>query len=213
LNGTHQGGIVLTAGVPIDQARTAMILLHGRGGSARDVLSLVPEFDPGDMAYLAPEAAGNSWWPHRFMVPLERNEPYFSSALEQVSLTFASIIQAGISPENIFLLGFSQGACLSLEFAARNARRYAGIISLSGGLFGPPGTPRDYPGSLGGTPVFIGCSEADPHIPRKRVEESAVVFERMGAAVTLRLYPGADHVVNTDEIDFVRGMVGMKNKT
>lgn len=198
---------MLLAGAPLDQARAAMVLLHGRGGSARDILTLVPEFDPGGMAYLAPEASGNSWWPNRFIDPVQSNEPYFSSALAQVASALDRITQAGISQDTVVLLGFSQGACLALEFAARNARRYGAVVGLSGGLFGPPDTPRDYPGSLDGTPVFIGCSDNDPHIPKERVEESAVVFEKMGADVTMRLYPGMRHTINTDEMDFVRSIV------
>jgi predicted esterase len=200
---------MLVTGAPIDEAKAAMILLHGRGASARDILTLVPELDPGGMAYLAPEAAGNSWWPHRFIDPLEDNEPYFSSALAQVSLAISRITQAGIPQDATVLLGFSQGACLALEFAARNPRRYGGVVGLSGGLFGPPGTPRDYPGSLEGTPVFIGCSDVDPHIPKERVEESAAVFERMGADVTMRLYPGMRHIINDDEMAFAHRIIGL----
>jgi predicted esterase len=161
------------------------------------------------MAYLAPEAAGNSWWPHRFIDPIEENEPYFSSALAQVSLAIERVTQAGIPQEAIVLLGFSQGACLALEFAARNPRRYGGVVGLSGGLFGPAGTPRDYPGSLEGTPVFIGCSDVDPHIPKERVEESAAVLEKMGADVTMRLYPGMRHTINDEEIAFARKIVSL----
>jgi predicted esterase len=207
MNGPHQGGLMVTAGVPVGQASAAMILLHGRGGSAGGIMKLIPEADIDDMAYVAPEAAGNSWWPSRFIAPLEHNEPYFSSALAQVETVVSQLMEAGMPSESIILLGFSQGACLALEFAARNPRRYGGIVSLSGGLFGPPGTPRDYPGSLDGTPVFIGCSDVDEHIPRDRVEESAAVFDKMGAEVTMRLYPGMGHTVNADEMDFVRKLV------
>lgn len=205
--GPHQGGPVLAAGIPLTQARAAMILLHGRGASGHDILELIPEFDPGDMAYLAPQASGYSWWPQRFTDPLIVNEPYFSSALEMVGSVLERITQAGIPPDKVLLLGFSQGACLALEFTARHAQPYGGVVGLSGGLFGPPGTPRDYPGSFNRAPVFIGCSDADPHIPKERVEESAAVFERMHADVTMRLYPNMGHTVNIDEIDFIRKMV------
>lgn len=208
MSGPHQGGPVLVGGATLDQAQAAMILLHGRGASARDILTLVPEFDPGGFTYLAPEAAGQSWWPYRFIDPVERNEPHFSSALAVVGSALDQVTQAGVPAEKVVLLGFSQGACLALEFAARKARRYGGVIGLSGGLFGPPGTPRDYAGSFDGTPIFIGCSDVDPHIPKRRVEESAAVFERMGAAVTMRLYPGMGHTINMDEIEFIQQIVG-----
>jgi len=184
-----------------------MILVHGRGGSAEDMLGLAAELRRPELAYLAPQAAGHTWYPFSFLAPLEQNEPGLSSGLEVLGDLVAHVKQAGIPAERIVLLGFSQGACLSLEFAARNARRWGGVVALSGGLIGPPGTPRDYAGSFNGTSVFLGCSDRDPHIPKERVDESALVFERMGAAVTERIYPGLGHSVNEDELDFVRELV------
>jgi predicted esterase len=195
------------AGEPISRARAAMLMVHGRGARAEDILSLTYEFDQPGFAYLAPQAAENTWYPNRFIAPLEDNEPWLSSALGFVKNVLAEITNAGIPHERILLLGFSQGACLTLEFAARNARRYGGIAGLSGALIGPEDTPREYPGSLAGTPVFLGCSDVDFHVPKERVSETADVFDRLGAEVTQRLYPNMGHTVNQDEIDFVRGMM------
>lgn len=207
IKGPHQGQPLLTAGEPLDKAKAAMIMVHGRGASAQDILSLTPELNLAGFACLAPQAAGYEWYPNSFLAPLASNEPYLSSALAVIASLFAKLTEAGISPERTILLGFSQGACLSLEFAARNAHRYGGLAGLSGGLIGPDGTPRDYPGSLDGTPVFLGCSDVDPHIPKKRVELSAEVLQRLGGNVTTRLYPRMGHTVNRDEIRFVQDMM------
>lgn len=205
--GPHRGQPVHVAGEPLQSARAAMILLHGRGASAEDILTLVPELNQSGFAYLAPQAAGHTWYPYSFLAPLSNNEPWLSSALSVLASLLETIAEAGIPPEHTILLGFSQGACLSLEFAARNAHRYGGLAGLSGGLIGPDGTPRDYQGSLEGTPVFLGCSDVDFHIPKQRVQQSAEVLRRLGGDVTMRLYPGMGHMVNEDEIQFVRGMM------
>ncbi len=203
----HQDQPVITAGAPLDSAQAAMILVHGRGGSAEGILPLTAEFDRDDFAYLAPQAAGNTWYPHRFTAPTEQNEPFLSSALATVGGLLAHLEDHGFPPERVILLGFSQGGCLSLEYAARNARRYGGVVALSGGLIGSDDTPRDYAGSLEGTPVFLGCSDVDFHIPAERVNQSAEVMEKLGGQVTKRLYPNMGHTVNQDEIDFVKGMM------
>ena len=205
--GPHQGQPVLTAGEPLDKAKAAMIMVHGRGASAEDILSLTPELNQLGFAYLAPQAAGYAWYPNSFLAPIASNEPGLSSGLAVITSLFAKLAEAGISPERTILLGFSQGACLSLEFAARNARRYGGLAGLSGGLIGPDGTPRDYPGSLDGTPVFLGCSDVDPHVPKERVELSAEVLQRLGGNVTTRLYPRMGHTVNRDEIRQVQDIM------
>lgn len=205
--GPHKGQPVLVVGEPLESARAAMILMHGRGASAEDILTLVPELDQGGFAYLAPQAAGYTWYPYSFLAPLSSNEPWLSSALAVIASLLRQLTDAGIPPERTILLGFSQGACLSLEFAARNARRYGGVAGLSGGLIGPDGTPRNYTGSLAGTPVFLGCSDVDFHIPKERVLHSAEVLRGLGGDVTARLYPGMGHMVNDDEIQFVRGMM------
>lgn len=180
-----------------------MILAHGRGASAADVMLLAADFTHPGFAYLAPQAAGSAWYPYPFTAPIESNEPYLSSALEVLASLLATV-QATIPAERVIMLGFSQGACLTLEFAARNARRYGGVVGLSGGLIGPDGTARDYPGDLQRTPVFLGCSDVDPHIRKDRVIEAAEVFKRMGAEVDMRLYPGMGHSVNEEEIEAVR---------
>jgi predicted esterase len=185
----------------------AVIMLHGRGGSAEDILSLASEFQVADVAYVAPQAAGSTWYPYSFLAPLEQNEPDLTSALRLVEAAVDRLTADGLSAERVVVVGFSQGACLALEFAARHARRYGAIAALSGGLIGPPGTPRDYAGSFDGTPVFLGCSDVDPHIPVERVRESAGVLQRLGAAVDERIYPGMGHTVNADEILAVRTLI------
>ncbi|HEX8218037.1 MAG TPA: dienelactone hydrolase family protein [Chloroflexia bacterium] len=183
-----------------------MIMVHGRGASAESILTLAAEFQRPGLAYVAPQAAGGTWYPYPFLAPMDTNEPWLSSALLALERTLALVSQH-VPAERVIWLGFSQGACLATEFVARNARRYGGVVGLSGGLIGPPGTPRDYAGSLDGTPVFLGCSDRDPHIPAERVEESAEVFRRLGGAVTARLYPGMGHTVNADEVAFVQGII------
>lgn len=202
----HAGQPVLAAGAPLARARAAMVLVHGRGASADDILSLAQEIEQPGFAYLAPQAAGAAWYPNRFTAPIPSNEPWLSSALGRLDALLAQIGQAGIPAERVVLLGFSQGACLALEYAARNARRYGGVVALSGGLIGPEGTPRDYAGSLAGTPVFLGCSDVDFHIPKERVQHSTVVLRGLGADVTERLYPGMGHTVNQDELEHVRAI-------
>ena len=204
--GPHDGQPVLLAGEPLERASAAMILVHGRGASAHDIMTIAAEVAEPGFAYLAPEAAGNAWYPNRFMEPLESNEPWLSSALETVGRVLG-LVEERLPAESVILLGFSQGACLALEFAARNARRYGALVGLSGGLIGPDDTPRDYPGSLDGTPVFLGCSDVDPHIPAGRVLETAEILERLGGKVTVKLYPGLGHEVNADELDHVRQMM------
>jgi predicted esterase len=176
-----------------------MILVHGRGASAADIMTVGAELMHAGFAYLAPEAAGHAWYPHPFTAPLESNEPYLSSALSVLESLVEQVV-AHVPHERLILLGFSQGACLMLEFAARHAQRYGGLLAFSGGLIGPDGTPRDYPGSFAGTPAFIGCSDVDPHIAKGRVIEAGDVLKRMGADVTVRLYPNMAHTVNADEI-------------
>src|SRR5215216_1819503 len=203
----HGGERVLMAGAPLETAAGAMIAIHGRGAGAEDIIALAREIAPPDVAILAPQAAGNTWYPYRFLEATERNEPYLSSALRVVADLITELSESGIPTERIALLGFSQGACLALEAAARDPRRYAGVIGFSGGLMGPPGTSFDFAGSLGGTPVFIGSSDVDPHIPKERVEESAVALDRLGAVVDVRLYPGMGHTVNRDELDAARSLL------
>jgi predicted esterase len=206
MEGPHDGRPVLLAGQPLERASAAMILVHGRGASAQDIMTIAGEVAEPGFAFLAPEAAGNAWYPNRFMEPLASNEPWLSSALATVGRVLA-LVEERLPAESVILLGFSQGACLALEFAARNARRYGALVGLSGGLIGPDDTPRDYPGSLAGTPVFLGCSDIDPHIPAPRVVETGGVLETLGGRVTVKLYPGLGHEVNADELDHVRQLM------
>ena len=207
----HAGQRVLRLGPRPDAARLSAILIHGRGASAEDILALAREFATGraidDVAYLAPQAAGNTWYPYSFLAPLSQNEPWLTSALRVVGGLVQTLNDEGIPSDRVALLGFSQGACLTLEFAARNPRRYAAVIGLSGGLIGPPGTPRVYPGSLDATPVFLGCSDVDAHVPVERVRESAAVLRTMKASVDERIYRGMGHMVNSDEIAAVRALL------
>ncbi|HVL68346.1 MAG TPA: alpha/beta hydrolase [Vicinamibacterales bacterium] len=203
----HAGQPVLRRGPAPAQARIAVVLVHGRGDSAAGILALADEFDLPDVTWVAPQAAGHTWYPYSFLAPLERNQPALDSALRTVGRLVSDLAAEGIGPDRIVLMGFSQGACLSQEFAARNARRYAAVIGLSGGLIGPPGTPRHYGGSFDETPVFLGCSDVDPHIPVERVHESAEVFRRMGASVDERIYRGLGHTVNHDEIAAVTALL------
>jgi len=204
--GIHQGQSILTAGAPLQGAEAAMIMVHGRGATAESILSLAAELHHAGFAYVAPQATGNTWYPYPFMEPMEKNEPWLSSAMLRLEETLAHVAEH-VPYERIMLLGFSQGACLTTEFSARHARRYGGVVGLSGGLIGPDGTPRDYPGSFDGTPIFLGCSDTDFHIPKSRVEETGRILSNLGGQVTVRLYPNMGHTVNEDEIAFVSSMM------
>ena len=203
----HAGQPVFTAGTPLQQARAGMILLHGRDASAADILSLAVEFEAEQIAYLAPQAANLTWYPDRFLVPSLRNEPWLSSALQLVDRAIRQAGQADLQPEKLILLGFSQGACLALEYAARNARRYAGVVGLSGGLIGADDEVRNDSGDLAGTPIFLGCSNVDFHIPEYRVHCSAKVLSALGGEVETRIYPDMGHTVNADEISVVKALL------
>jgi predicted esterase len=222
--GPHGGQPVVAAGRPAGEAAAAVILVHGRGATAESMLDLAAALERPDLAYLAPQAAADtryprSWYPQSFMAPLAANEPGLSSALGVLAGLVERLAAAGVPPARTVLLGFSQGACLALELAARQPRRYGGLIGFSGGLIGPPGTPRDGlgpPGApppgggpLAGTPVFLGCSDRDPHVPRARVDETAGVLSRLGARVTERIYPGMGHTVVADEIAVARAMLAL----
>jgi predicted esterase len=186
-------------GPELEEAESAVVLIHGRGDSARGILALAPELQAPQTAFLAPQAVGFSWYPYSFLSEAELNEPWLSSALDRVEAAITAVATV-IPQERVVLMGFSQGACLALEFAARNTRRYGGVVAFSGGLIGPDGTPRDYPGSLEGTPVFLGCSDVDVHIPVGRVHESAHVLRGLGGEVDERIYPGMGHTINGEEI-------------
>ena len=203
----HAGQPLFVRGARLNEARAAMIMIHGRGATAESILDLAEEFHQPGFAYLAPQAAGGQWYPFRFLEPVERNEPYLSSALAVITSLIGRVNDAGIPTERIILLGFSQGACLALEYAGRTAARYGGVVGLSGGLIGDSVSVADYPGTLSGTPVFLGCSDTDFHIPLERVNLSAIILRQLGGNVTKRIYPGMGHTVNGDEIDFVEDMM------
>lgn len=206
--GAHRHGeMVLTAGGPLTRARAALLMLHGRGATAQDILSFASALAQPGVAFLAPQAAGNSWYPNSFLDPIASNEPQLSEAFALLDTLLAQIAAAGVPLARTILLGFSQGACLALEYAARHAERYGGVVGWSGGLIGPDEMPRDYAGSLTGTPVFLGCSDRDPFIPVARVDLTAETLRRLGGAVTERIYRGMDHTVNEDELDAVRAMM------
>lgn len=197
----HQEQPVFSVGTPLAQAGAAMILLHGRGAMAQSILELADYLPYTNMAYLAPQAAGNTWYPYSFLAPIGQNEPYLSMALQTVGDLVAQVEGAGIPAARIVVAGFSQGACLAAEFAARQAQRYGGLLLFSGGVIGPPGTPRNYPGTLANTAVFIGCSDVDAHIPLARVRETSTLFRQMGAQVTEKIYPNMGHTIIQDELD------------
>ena len=198
----------MQAGAPLESADAVMIMVHGRGAGPSGILPLVEAINRPRFAYLAPSAAGGTWYPYSFLSPREQNEPGLSSALSVLELLVANLLERNIASHKIVLLGFSQGACLASEFAIRHPRRYGGLLALSGGLIGPPGTTwDDVTGSLNDLPVFLGCSDVDPHIPKERVMESEAVFKRLGARVERKLYPGMGHLVNDDEIANVRSVL------
>jgi len=194
-------------GVPLKDANAAMILLHGRGASAADILGLAGELYLPDVAYLAPEAANHTWYPNSFMAPIEENEPWLSSALKKVGGVVNEVLSTGLLREKIVIAGFSQGACLTTEFVARHPARYGAVIALTGGLIGPPGHRFEYRGSLHGTPTFFGSGDPDPHVPWERVKLSAEIYTKMDAVVMLERYPGMLHTISHAELLHVKTLI------
>jgi phospholipase/carboxylesterase len=205
--GPHQGEQLVTAGTPLEEANAALVLVHGRGATARSIVQMGEEVHRDGVALLAPQAARNTWYPNSFLAPVERNEPGRRSGLQAVEDAVGTAVGAGIDRERVVLLGFSQGACLASEFVARNPRRYGGLVALSGGLIGETVDPESYTGDLEGTPAFVGCSDVDPHIPIERVHATTEAFERLGGDVDERIYEGMGHGVNDDELDAVAELV------
>ena len=203
----HRDQPIFVWGATLDTASAAIVMVHGRGASVEDMRALASEIERPNVAYIAPAGAGHTWYPYSLLEPMQRNESYLSSALRLLERASAKASDAKIPSERLALFGFSQGGCVAVEFAARHARRYGAVIGLSAGLIGPEGTPRDYKGSLDGTPVFLGCGDVDPNIPKRRVDHTAEVLGRMGAVVDKRIYPGMGHTVSADEIAVVRGLV------
>jgi phospholipase/carboxylesterase len=214
--GPHADQPVLYAGPALDEARAVVVAVHGRGDEAEGILAIHQVLGVSDVAFVAPHAAGNTWYPYAFLAPTADNEPWLSSALDVLRAVVETLETANVQRRRIVLLGFSQGGCLALHFAATHATRWGGLVGLSAGLIGPPDTKWEFKGSLAGTPAFLGCSDPDPHIPRERLEDSARVLEQLGAAVTLRVYPKMGHTVNEDELEHVRRLlqsVGGAKKT
>ena len=199
-NHPHKNAAVVTAGEPLSSASSAMILLHGRGASAAGILDLKRVLIKEGMHFLAPEAANHTWYPYRFIAPVAQNEPYLSSALTMIDDQVQHLEQEGIGRDRIVVAGFSQGACLASEYVARNPAKYGGLLAFSGGLIGAPNELPDYQGSLDQTPVFLGCSDYDPHIPLQRVNETAQILEKLGAVVNKQIYPQMGHTIIADEI-------------
>ncbi|HEY6225301.1 MAG TPA: dienelactone hydrolase family protein [Gemmatimonadales bacterium] len=203
----HAGQPLASAGAPLGQSPVVMIMVHGRNAAPANILSFVPALGRPDITYLAPAAADRTWYPLSFMAEKEKNEPGISSGLWVLEQLVAHVVRSGVRRDHVVLLGFSQGACLTSEFAASHADRYGGVVLYTGGLLGPPGTTWSYGGSFGGTPIFLGGSDVDAHVPKTRVDESAAVFQRMGATVTEKIYPGMGHLVNEEELAFARTLL------
>lgn len=203
----HARQPVVTAGPAIEGVDAVLLLVHGRGASADGMIDLYAQLDLPRVAALAPQAANHTWYPQSFLAPIASNQPYLDSALRRLETLVAELVAGGTPSERIAVLGFSQGACLACEFAARHPRRYAAVMALTGGVIGPPGTPRDYAGSLAGTPVFLGSSDPDPHVPFERVRETQAVLSAMGAKVELRRYPGMPHTINEEELLACRALL------
>jgi predicted esterase len=206
-NELHRNATIHRFGEPVESASGAVVLLHGRGGSAEDILLLGREMYLPKLAYLAPQAANNTWYPYSFLAPIEQNEPWLTSALAKVEATVQAAKDAGVPADKIVLCGFSQGACLATEFVARHPQRYGGLIALTGGLIGPEGTELTHTGDLAGTPVFFGSGDPDPHVPWSRVKESAEILTEMGASVTARRYEGRPHTITREELEFAKRLV------
>jgi predicted esterase len=204
----HAGQPVVAAGRPLDEADAAVIMVHGRGAGPENILDLVPVLDRPAFAYLAPAAAGRTWYPYSFLAARERNEPGLSSALRVIGSLIDDLVRRGIRRDRIVLLGFSQGACLTAEFAFEHPARYGGVVIFTGGVIGETIHAMPAGGvTFAGTPVFFGCSDADAHVPKVRVDESAALFTRLGAKVDARIYPGMGHLVNDDEILAAQGIL------
>jgi predicted esterase len=207
MNDPHANTPTAHVGPSPEQANATLILIHGRGATADSMLSLYNALGIAQLAAIAPQAGGQSWYPQSFLAPLAANQPYLDSALTRIESIVTDLFARGVPAERIALLGFSQGACLASEFAARHPRRYGAVMGLTGGLIGPPGTPRRYEGSLAGTPIFLGSGDPDAHVPFERVRETEAVLTGMGAAVEVRRYPGRPHTVSEDELSVCRELL------
>jgi len=207
MSGPHQDQQLVTAGTSLSEASAAAVLVHGRGATARSIIQMGAEFQADGLALLAPQAARNTWYPNSFLSPVDQNEPGRTSGLQAIADAITEAEEAGIPTDHVLVLGFSQGACLASEFVARNPQRYGGLVALSGGLIGETIDESEYEGDVEETPVFLGCSDVDPHIPQERVDVTASVFEQLNGDVEKRLYEGMGHGVNEDELEYVSSLV------
>lgn len=204
---------IISAGKALQEANKVLLMIHGRGGSAQDILALASHLWVKDFALLAPQAANNTWYPYSFLTPPSQNEPSLSSALALLQEVMHDLTAQGIAAENIYFLGFSQGACLTLEFVARNAQKYGGVVAFTGGLIGDKIDETHYSGDFKGTPIFIGTGNPDSHVPLERVQSTTKVLKKMNAAVTEKIYNNKAHSISQDEIDSANQLVfGHKNK-
>ena len=197
----------ITAGIPLKEAKKALIMIHGRGASSQDILSLSRHLDVADFALIAPQANNHTWYPYSFLAPIPQNEPSLSKSLDTIASIVETIQKNGIEKEDIYFLGFSQGACLSLEFVARNASKYGGVVAFTGGLIGDILSDENYTGDFENTPIFIGTSNPDMHVPVERVNETETILKKMGASVTKKIYDNMGHTINQDEIDLANQLV------
>jgi len=198
---------VYSAGAKLEEASGALLLLHGRGATADAILSLATYLDFPTFAYLAPQAEGYTWYPNRFIAPVEQNEPYLSAGLAKIEAIVKEVESHCIPVDKIFIGGFSQGACLATEYVVRNPRRYGGLLVFSGGYIGPLDEQRHPSGNFNGMPAFLGCSDPDPHIPLQRVKETSALLQAMGAKVTEKIYPNMGHTIIDDEIALARQVI------
>jgi phospholipase/carboxylesterase len=198
---------IITDGVTLDQAKKALIMIHGRGAEAHDILSIARHLKVDDFALVAPQAENRTWYPYSFLAPIDENEPSFSKSLDAIHQVVVAVQQNGIEKENIYFLGFSQGACLALEFTARNAAKYGGVVAFTGGLIGDKVYEDHYSGNFENTPIFIGTSDPDFHVPVERVNETETHLKKMGASVTKKIYPNMGHTINQDEINLVNELI------
>jgi phospholipase/carboxylesterase len=192
---------IFTAGKKTSEAKKALMMIHGRGAFAEDILSLAGYFNLKDYALIAPQAENNTWYPYSFLAPVKQNEPWLSSALKVLNEIMSDINSEGISSENIYFLGFSQGACLTLEFVTRNAGKWGGIVAFTGGLIGDKIYTENYKGDFSNTHVFIGSSDPDPYVPVERVHATSAILKNMHADLTVKIYPDMGHTINKDEIE------------
>jgi phospholipase/carboxylesterase len=206
-SGPHFKQAILTAGTPVADSKGVLILLHGRGASAEDIIGLGDQIAPAGWAMIAPQAANHTWYPYSFLAPREENEPYLTSALSRVAFALDTALSAGIEAKKVVVAGFSQGACLATEFVGRNPLRYGGLVAFTGGLIGSADVPLTLSGDLAGTPVLLSSGDPDPHVPWSRVQQSGDLLRQINASVSLRRYPGRPHTIGEEELQIAREML------